>query len=331
MQAAVISKAGEITVSEVNKPIPERGEVLIQVMASGICGTDQHIFQGEYIGGYPIIPGHEFSGIIQELGPDVKRLKVGDRVAVEPNLSCGICYQCLNNKQHLCQNIRAVGVTMSGGFAEFVTAPESAVFPIGDLSFEEAAFMEPLSCVLHGVDRARPQMGDKLLLLGAGPIGLLLMQTFLINGCSHITVVDIDETRLALAKKLGAATVTAELESLEPGGFHVVCDATGAADLLEKTVEYVMPSGKILWFAVPPKHAEVRLNPFLLLEKEVSLFTSYTSVRNSWQAVQLLQGGRIQVQDLISHRLPLKEFPQGLAMLISHSEPAMKVMIMPQL
>ena len=330
MKAAVITRPNEIKMQEVSDPKPVKDEVLIEVVASGICGTDQHIFQGDYLGTYPIIPGHEFSGVIKALGPDVQNLKVGDRVAVEPNISCGICYNCLNNKQHFCQHVEAVGVTLPGGFAQLVTAPESAVFPIGDLSFEEAAFMEPLSCVLHGVERARPQMGDRLLLLGAGPIGLLLMQTFIINGCSDITVVDLDESRLELATKLGASRVTNDLDSLEQGSFHVVCDATGVASLLEKTIELVMPSGKVLWFAVPRKESEVRLRPFRLLEKEIALFTSYTSLRNSWQAIQLLQSGRLNVRDLISHKLTLDDFGKGLDILISHSEPAMKILIMPQ-
>ena len=150
MKAALIEKENSIKTIETEKPEPKENELLIEVFASGICGTDLHIFQGDYKGTYPIIPGHEFSGIVRKAGEKVRNIKVGDRVAIEPNLSCGVCYDCLNNRQHFCENVEAVGVTLPGGMAQFVCAPEQAVFPIGNLSFEEAAFMVFYLSMLSG-------------------------------------------------------------------------------------------------------------------------------------------------------------------------------------
>jgi len=331
LKAAVIEKIKVIKVIETDMPVPAEDELLIEVYASGICGTDQHIYLGDYRGSYPIIPGHEFAGIVTAAGSKVRNIKVGDRVAVEPNLNCGVCYECLNNRQHFCKNTQSVGVTRPGGFAQYVTAPEKAVFPIGDLSFEEAAFMEPLSCVLHGIEQAQPGLSDSVLLLGAGPIGLLLLQSFAIKGCSRIDVVDLDEDRLRMAEKMGATSVTTDLNSIESEKYNIVCDATGVASLLEKTIDLVRPSGKILWFAVPHKDSTVTLPPFRMFEKEISLYTSYTSLRNSWQALELMQTGRLNVKDLISHKLPLEDLDRAVNFLISHSEPAMKVLIMPQM
>ncbi len=330
MKAAVIEQKNILKTLEVDVPEPLENEVLIEVYASGICGTDLHIYQGDYKGTYPIIPGHEFSGVVRKAGSKVRNFKEGDRVAVEPNLSCGVCYDCLNNRQHFCENVQAVGVTRQGGFAQFVCAPEGAVFPIGDLSFEEAAFMEPLSCVLHGVEEVQPDLADKVLLIGAGPIGLLLLQSFLVKGCSEITVVDRDSSRLDLARELGAAIVTTDLQSLEKEAYHIVCDATGVTAVIELTLDYVRPSGKILWFAVPHKDAVAQVPLFRMFEKEISIYSSYTSLRNSWQAIHLLQNRRIRVDKLISHKLPLEEFEKGLKIIETHSEPAMKILCIPR-
>ena len=330
MKAAVIMKKNTLATEERDIPRPKGNEVLIQVHASGICGTDLHIFQGDYKGTYPIVPGHEFSGRIIETGPGVRNLKAGDRVAVEPNLSCGVCYDCLSNRQHFCENTEAVGVTLPGGMAEYVVAPEPAVFPIGDLSYEEAAFMEPLSCVLHGVERINPELADRVLLIGAGPIGLLLLQSLRARGCAVIDVVDRDPSRLEIAQKMGASAATDSLISLKQEHYHIVCDATGVASLMEETINYVRPSGRILWFGVPHKDAAVTLPPFRLFEKEISIFSSYTSLRNSWQALEMMKEGRINVKELISHRLSIEEFGKGLSILESHSEPAMKILIMPR-
>ncbi|MBN2628743.1 MAG: zinc-dependent alcohol dehydrogenase family protein [Spirochaetales bacterium] len=331
MKAAVIEKKDTLSVQEVPNPTLARDEVLIQVHASGICGTDLHIYKGDYKGTYPIIPGHEFSGVVKEVGPEVRNYKSGDRVSVEPNLSCGVCYDCLNNRQHFCENTQAVGVTRSGGMAHYVTAPEAAVFPIGDLSFEEAAFMEPLSCVLHGVERVAPGLADRVLLIGAGPIGLLLLQSFKVKGCTRIEVVDKDKSRLEMAMKMGATHVTDDLSSLPKEHYHIVCDATGVSFLMEETLNYVRPSGKILWFGVPHTDATVTLPPFRIFEKEITIMSSYTSLRNSWQALELMQTGQINVKDLISHKLSLEEFERGLKIMETHSEPAMKILIIPTL
>jgi D-arabinitol dehydrogenase (NADP+) len=192
-------------------PDPAPDEVVVRVMASGICGTDVHIFRGEYLGGYPVIPGHEFAGVVEAVGSQVTRFQVGDRVAVEPNIACDNCEACLNNRQNFCQNWQAVGVTRLGGMAQCTTAPEKVVFPIGDLSFEAGAFVEPLSCVLHGLERLDPEMADKVVILGAGPIGMLLLQGVRLRGASQVTVVDKNEARLRLP------VCWAQIRSDQPG------------------------------------------------------------------------------------------------------------------
>ena len=309
---------------------PPQGWITIRVSASGICGTDLHIFLGEYLGDYPIIPGHEFSGDVIAVGDKVDRFQVGDRVAVEPNLSCGICDACLHNRQHFCENWQAIGVTMPGGMATHVMVPQQAAFTIGNLSFEEAAFMEPLSCVIHGVELIRPALGAHILLVGAGPIGILLLRTLKITGSAELDIVERNKIRRNFAATQRSGQVYYDFKQVKREYYDIVVDATGVISVLEQCITYVRPTGKILFFGVPPRGKVMTIEPFKLYNKELTIMSSYTSLRNSKQAIDFIFNGRIVVKDLISHRLPLNELERGLHFLLDGKEPSMKVMILPQ-
>lgn len=228
MKAVVIQKPGSSVIQDVPIPEPRDDEVQIEVKAAGICGTDIHIFHGEYLGDYPIVPGHEFAGVVAGGGEAVSRHKVGDRVAVEPNIACNNCDPCLHNRQNFCVNWEAVGVTRPGGMAEFATAPEENVFSIGELSFDSGALVEPLSCVLHGVQKLAIDLADRVLILGAGPIGILLLQCVRLQGAAEIIVVDKNRSRAIEAGRLGADQVLFDLDEVPQDAFDAVVDATGA-------------------------------------------------------------------------------------------------------
>ena len=318
--------------SVIETPVPEPGvnEILIRVMASGICGTDIHIFRGEFIGTYPVIPGHEFSGVVERTGSAVTRFKPGDRVAVEPNIACDNCANCLNNRQNFCLNWQAVGVTRPGGMAEYVTAPEKAVFSIGDLPFEQAAFMEPLSCVIHGTERARIHLADRVAILGAGPIGLLFVQLAHHQGAAQVVVAEKNTARAESAASLGADVVLNSIDLLENDSFDVVIDASGAIPLMQRTIDFARYGGTVLLFGVPPAGRSMTFDAFTVYRKGLTILSSFTSVRNSYQAIALLQSGQIDVSSLISHRLPLAEFSRGIELIEQGAGGVKKVLIMPQ-
>jgi len=330
MKALIIEKPGVARIETVPvAPVGEK-ELRIKVKMSGICGTDVHIFKGEYLGTYPVIPGHEFSGIVEEAGSKVTRFKTGDHVSIEPNISCDNCSACLNNRQNFCEHWNGIGVTRPGGMAEYAVVPEKAVFNIGELSFLAGAFVEPLSCVLHGVERARIKLADKVLILGAGPIGILLSKTIQLQGASEITQVDKNQSRLELAKKSGAAVVYSSLDELKRDSYDVVVDASGATFLMEKALEYVRKGGTVLWFGVPKQDAKLTLPAFPIFEKGLFLLSSYTSVRNSIQAVRLLEKGKIDVAPLVSHQLPLEDFAKGVEIIEKGLDGVLKVVILPE-
>ncbi len=329
MKAARIIQPGQMEFIDIAPPEPAEDEVLVRVMASGICGTDIHIFRGEYMGDYPVIPGHEFAGVVEAVGKAVTRFTPGDRVAIEPNIACDNCEACLNNRQNFCQNWQAVGVTRLGGMAQYTTAPEKVVFDIGDLPFEAGAFVEPLSCVLHGLERLAPEMASRVAILGAGPIGILLLQGVRLQGASQVTVVDKNKARGLFAGEMGADRVLTDLDDLEQDHFDAVIDATGAIPVMQRTIDFARPGGKVLLFGVPPAGKDLCIEAFKVFHKGLTVLSSFTSVRNSYQAIDLLRSGRIQVDRLVSHHLPLAEFQRGIEVIEKGLEGVKKVQIIP--
>ena len=330
MKALVIEKPGTALVKEL--PVPEAGdgEVLVRVMHSGICGTDIHIFRGEYFGEYPVVPGHEFSGVVEQVGKSVKRFSPGDRVAIEPNVACDNCSACLNNRQNFCENWNGIGVTLPGGMAEYACVPEKAVFPIGSIPFEHGAFVEPLACVIHGVERARIRGGDRVLIAGAGPIGLLLAQVIRLHGASCIAQADVNADRLHLAQECGADAAYASLQEAPAEAFDVVVDATGVIPVMEQCLKHVRKGGTVLLFGVPPKEGQLTLPAFTLFQHGLTVLSTFTSVRNSLQAVRLLESGSVDVSSLVSHILPLEGFEDGVKLIESGTDGVKKVLIKPK-
>jgi len=329
MDTIVIQKPYELKLVEREIPDPGPNEVLIKVIASGICGTDIHIFNGEYMGAYPVIPGHEFSGIVVAIGDAVTRFKQGDRVAVEPNIACDNCVQCLNNRQNFCLNWQAIGVTLPGGMAQYVKAPEKVVFSIGDLPFEQGAFMEPLSCVIHGVERAQIKLADHVVVLGAGPIGNLILQMARLQGAAQITVLENNPGRAELALQMGVEHVFNRMEDLQIGAYDVVIDATGVIPVMSRAIDFTRRGGTVLLFGVPPSGKMMEVEAFKIFQKGLTLLSSFTSIRNSFQAVKLLRSGQVDVKPLISHRLPLKEMSKAIEMIVRYDPGVKKVIMVP--
>ncbi len=330
MKAIKIIKPHQVELVDLPVPQPSAGEVLIQVQTSGICGTDVHILRGEYLGDYPLIPGHEFAGVVAQVGSGVSRFQVGERVTVEPNIACDNCYNCLCNRQNFCSNWQAIGVTRPGGMAQYVLAPERAVFSIGAMPFEHGAFVEPLSCVLHGVERASIRLADRVVILGAGPIGILLLQSARLRGAERVTVLERNPARATLARDYGAQQCFTEVGALEKEGYDVVIDATGVIPLMERSIDLARRGGTVLLFGVPPAGRRMALDAFEIFRKGLTVSSSFTSVRNSYQAVALLQSGQVDVSALISHQLPLDEFERGVELIERGAEGVKKVLILPQ-
>lgn len=325
MRAVIIDKPSEIRVGNVPDPTPKLDELIVKVGACGICGTDLHISEGEFpLTPYPIVPGHEFAGEVVAVGSNVRpgtgtkntKLTVGTRVAVDPSLFCGHCVFCRTGHGNLCLDWNAIGDTVNGAFAEYVAIPAANAYVLADhVSFREAALIEPVSCAVHGIHRLAPRLGDSILIVGAGTMGLLLLQLALRGGASRVAVLDLNTQRLILAEKLGAyrtATNIDELLTIEPLGFDCVVDATGVAKAIEAAFKAVKRGGKFMVFGVATSEARIALSPFSIYNDEITIVGSMAVLHSYQQAVDLVSGGAINTEVMLTEAFPLEKFSHAL-------------------
>jgi D-arabinitol dehydrogenase (NADP+) len=336
VKAAYYQARHELAVREAPDPEPGPKDVLIRVRATGICGTDQHIFDGDFGGPFPLIGGHEVAGDVVSVGPEVvDDIRVGQRVAINPNIFCGSCFYCQRGQVNHCLRWSAIGVTRDGGFADYVVAPVTNVYPVDDLDHEVAAFIEPISCVVYGLQRLRVPVGANALIYGAGPIGLLMMQLIRNAGASSVAVVDIRQDKLDLARTLGAHEVVLAdtaadrtLREISPLGFDAVVDCTGVPSVVEHMFTHVRNNGKLLFFGVNPTEARVAISPYDVYRKDLEIYGSFALRFTFHEAIALLRSGAVDVKPLLSDRFPIERFPEALE--LARSGDAFKVEIQPQ-
>lgn len=298
-------------------------EILIQVKASGICGTDFHMYNGGFEAKYPVVPGHEFAGEVIGVGSACTRFSVGDRVAVEPNIPCNNCDMCLEGNHHHCTHMIVPGVNCQGGMAEYVAVQEMSAFSIGSIPFEVGAMMEPLSCVLHGQKQLALNQGDRVLILGGGPIGQLHGQLSFIHGATYVDFIEINVARRESLTTLGK-TFSSVQEVVH--SYDAVIDATGIPSLIHQAQHVLKPMGKILLFGVPHQGSELVLDSYLCFRNELKIIGSYTSLKNSKRAILLLDSEHISIDNLITDRIKIDELGQVFSQ-NERFEDSLKIMV----
>ncbi len=334
MKAAVLEAVRSLKI-RADVPVPTIGDddVLVRSRACGICGTDVHIFDGDFFPSFPLVPGHELAGEVVAVGARVTELKPGDRVMVDPTVTCESCHFCMINRQNHCLHWNAVGVTRDGGFGEFVRVPAKNCYRFGNLPFGEAAFCEPLACVVFGIDRARIGVGSEVLIIGAGPIGQLQLQACKVAGASSVTMVDLVESKLALATEHGANHTVVADNALEEKlrricryGFDVVIDVTGVARVFADSLKYVKNGGKYVVFGVCGPHDKAEISPFEIYRRDIEIIGSFAIRRTYDRAFKLMEHGAIRVKKLIHEAIPVEELPRGLE-LMKTGKAAMKLQV----
>jgi len=319
VKAVVIKQPGDVKVAELPDPIPKPDEVLIHPRVCGVCGTDIHIFQGDFIGNYPVIPCHEFAGEVLALGENVRGIKIGDAVTVDPNIRCGVCDYCRRGEINLCEKYDAVGVTRPGGFADLVCVPAQNVYQMGNNDFTAGAFAEPLACVLYGQSRLHITPGTNVLIWGAGAIGLLHMMTLQHLYKSEVTIIDREPERLQRAEDQGAKVVLLADKSLEKElkkrllkGWDIGIDATGNPDAVRMMFNHLRPGAQALLFGVYPKRESMQVSLFQLFLNDWKIFGSFTYRDQFKDAVIMLSSGFIDASLLVDQSVKLHELPQVL-------------------
>ena len=312
---------------ELPKPSPKADEVLIEVKATAICGTDIHYwkwndsaeaFANQYNVKFPFVLGHECSGVVIEVGADVTDIAVGDHVAFETHLFCGKCYQCRTGNAHNCMHLGIYGTSCDGCFAEYATAPASVCFKLPDsVSFEEGALFEPGGVAMHAVQRAEIKPGDTVLVYGCGAIGQMATQIALASGAGKVIAVDIDDYKVNMAKAYGAIAVNSAKEDLgaivrretaEHGGADVIIEVTGAPSVYETLFDNLRLEGTLVTVAHPGRPIPINVTKSINTKGATWRGVFGRRIWDTWYALSgLVAGGRIDLKKVITHRFPLEK------------------------
>jgi 2-desacetyl-2-hydroxyethyl bacteriochlorophyllide A dehydrogenase len=278
--------------------------VLIKVHACGVCGTDFHIFNGEAPASAPVIIGHEYTGEVIDTGSNVKDIKPGDNIAVNPNIHCGYCEYCREGRIHLCKNLKALGVTINGGFAQYSVLPQTQAYKIpAGFPYAYAAMSEPLSCCLHGINQADIQLSDSVVIVGAGAIGILILQLALLKGARKVIVIEPQQSKRAIAMGLGADSVidpagehfTEQLNDILPGGADVVIECVGTQQAAETSLHIVKKGGRLVIFGLASPTAVLSLPLQYFFHKEITIKSSLLNPNTFQTAVDLIVSNKIKI------------------------------------
>ena len=319
MKAAVFHGKENIRVEQIKARKPGAKEVMIEVKACGVCGTDMHIYAGAEGAAKttpPTVLGHEFSGVVCETGPDVTSVKVGDRVCVDPNDMCGECYFCREGKAHFCENMIGIGTTVDGGFAEYCTVREKQVYKIPDgLSYQEAAMAEPLACCLHGMDLTGIMPGQTALIVGGGTIGLIMLQLAKISGAATLLLAEPVAAKRETAKKLGADIVYDPLsEDIDEimrrhgiKGIDAGIECVGSKNTMRYTIDHTGKGGVAMLFGLTSPDTHMDILPFDIFKNEITIKASFINPYTQGRAVALLGQGKMDVASLITDEVQLDD------------------------
>ena len=333
---------GNMELQDVPIPAPQAGEALVEVVRSGVCGTELLVNDDLYRGRnrpmpFPLVVGHEASGLVVELAPGAAGPRVGTRVALEGVSGCGACFHCLRGSYNLCQDWHHIGLTRAGALAEFVTAPVASLVPVpDDVSLESAALLEPFSNATHTLERLKPAPGQPAAIIGPGPLGLLNLQVLRAAGAAPLVVFGRpgDEPRLDLARELGAdVAVIADrkgarerVDELTDGiGMAIVVEAAGTAEAVQTALDLVASNGTLVTLGLA---RSTEIDALMVVRKNLTWLGVVAAVRRHYaEAIRMIRSRKVELERLITHRLPLADAAAAIPLI--RSGDAVKIMFAP--
>jgi len=337
LKAAIYEGSNKISIRDVVKPVLSINEVLIQVKYGGICGSDLFVTSGRHPRIKPqTIIGHEFSGEIVKIKSKNKNidLNVGDRVATKPTISCGHCEACEQGLYHVCRNLRFLGVDFDGGFAEYVKVPIENIIKVSNkVPYEEIALVEPLAVAVHAVRRSNFKVGDEAIILGGGPIGLLIASVLKISGASKIMISEINPFRLKMIENLGFIPINPIKEEIETvvqnltrgKGADILFEAVGIPTTSKQLVKLTKIHGEIVIVGMFKEPTKVDLQELGFKEQRITGIRVYTK-EDFKKAVKLIENKKINVKSFITHKLKLSEVEKGMEMMRNKSD-SLKILL----
>lgn len=307
-------------------------DILVKIEACGICGTDLNILAvpPAHKANMGIVIGHEGIGVVEAIGTGVTGLQPGDRVVIAPRLTCGRCAYCRRGLDNQCTDYQTIGTTVDGAFAPYLLAPERALYKINhNVPRDDAAFFEPLSCVVGAVKRALFQAGDTVLIIGGGPMGLLFALHYRTLGAGCVIVADVAPYRLEFAQEIGVEVINVQqkeaakaIKELAELGADIVVDAVG--NQIDSAVKCARRGGQVILFGLRP-HDHPPVNQYTITRYDLTVHGAFVGLHPFAQTIQLLESQRMRPSVLITHRLSLSEIAHGVELM--RTQQAMKVMI----
>lgn len=312
MKAAVLNNTADLSIQDLPDPVPESGEVVIAITLAGVCGTDYSLYQGKFDVPLPVVPGHEGMGIVKEIGPGVSNVVVGQRVVIQPNFPCWGCDTCGSGMDNICSEKVRLGLDTNGVFAQYVKVPSRYAWPVPEgVDDKTAAMAEPLAVAAHAVKILPPSKADRILIIGAGVIGLLTLLLAKIEG-AQVTVSDILTEHLLLAGEMGADATfqVGDDKELEPSSFDLIYETSGTPSGLADAIEVSAPGGRIALLGLPGHDYPVSTSQ--IVRKELSISGSMIYTDEFPGVLELLQTGRVDPSPLISDLIGLDDLDDAI-------------------
>lgn len=330
MRAVVVSEPGSAVLASVPDPTPGPTDVIVRVRGCGICGTDLHLVSGDLgTDRFPLIPGHEPWGEVVDCGPEVTNVRVGQLVAVDPSLHCGQCAPCRRGQGNMCEHWGAIGGTKPGAWAEFVRAPAANAYPLPEgMPLDAAALIEPVACAVRGLQRLNPDPDQPAIIFGAGTMGMILSILLEERGVGPVSIVDTNEARRDLARRLTGANVVTTEEVADMRAPWVI-EATGNPRAFESAVACTSRAGTVLVFGVASPQAEASVSPYRIYADELTILGSMAILRTFGPAIESVARHADRLLPLLTHRIPLEDISEGLDAVSNGS--AVKVVVDPSL
>jgi L-iditol 2-dehydrogenase len=341
MLAAVWTDYGKIEVKQVPDPTIEKNEVLVKVMAAGLCATDIEVYTGAFsYGKPPHILGHEIAGEIAAVGSAVRGCREGDRVVIETSVGCGHCGPCRSGQRHLCHNLTEIGFTPhNGGFAQYVKAPAENLVPLpGNISWDEASIVESVVCPVGALMRLGIHFGETVLVFGVGAAGIAFIQGARAMGAGKIIAVARNTHRLERARKFGASVVINSssqdlraqiMEETGAIGADLICEAAGSPETIAAAFNTVRRAGRIIFYGIPPEKQTIPMPLINIITNQLELYGTVGNV-NVWEPLlKLVSNGEINLKDMVTHVLPLTKIQEGYAMMQDDKVKPIKVVVHP--
>jgi 2-desacetyl-2-hydroxyethyl bacteriochlorophyllide A dehydrogenase len=341
MKAAIWVEANRMEIREIPEPEPVSGEVIIKVLACGVCGTDCHIFAGEVpLAKPPQVLGHEIFGEVIENASDTTSLRKGMKVSVDPVIGCGTCSCCKEGKTNLCDQSTIIGYARTGGFSQYTSVPATHLYPMkDDASPKGGILVETLACVLNGYDRLGFKAGRSALILGAGCVGLLWTQLIKNSVSTRLIQTEIVPKRGETARKLGADFVidantpswSDAIREIEPEGVDYIIDATGSSQAVQESISLLKKGSIFMMFGVAPEVERVEISPYELFMKEITIMGAKMPPFTMERAVRTIEAGLIDYDTLVTTTMPLAKLSRAIHSFKDEKDKHIKIMIDPWL